>query len=327
MADPLRPYRRGITDLGEGCWAWLEPPGSWGLANSGIVVGRDETLVVDTQNDVPMAQALKDAVRKVAGGAEVSAVVNTHADGDHWNGNMLFEDATIIASDAAAKAMHATWIDPSALHEQAGDENAVARFLGWRSRVYDYRGWRPVYPDETFSVEHVLDIAGREVRLLEVGPAHSPGDTVVHVADAGVVFSGDVLFTNSTPIVWAGPMARCIAVCDRIAALEPRIVVPGHGPVIAPSAIREVRDYYSFVQEYARSQIEAGHDPLEAYERIDLGAFAAWPHRSRVYQNLYVEYHDHDPARFPIVTLDNLEVVLGDDDGEWHQQRRGRDLG
>jgi glyoxylase-like metal-dependent hydrolase (beta-lactamase superfamily II) len=317
VAEPLTPYTRGIFDLGEGCWAWLEPPGHWGLANSGVVVGRDETLVVDTQNDLPMAAALKQAVGAVAGGAEVTTVVNTHGDGDHWNGNLLFDDAKIIATEATVAAMHATWLDPTSLREQPGGESALERFLAWRASVYRYESWRPVYPDETFTVERVLDVGGSEIQLLEVGPAHSQGDTIVHVPEAGVVFAGDVLFSNSTPIIWAGPMARCIAACDRIVGLEPRVVVPGHGPVIAPSAIREVREYYTFVKEYARQEIAAGREPREAYERIDLGTFASWPHASRVYQNLYVEYHEHDSERFPVSIRDNLEVVLGDDDGSW----------
>lgn len=323
MADPLTPYRRGIVDLGEGCWAWLEPPGHWGLANSGVLVGRDETLVVDTQNDVPMALALKEAVDGVARGAAVSTVVNTHGDGDHWNGNMMFEDARIVASDATVDAMRATWLDPAQLAEQARRDDVIGRFLTWRTKTYDYRDWRPVYPTDTFTGDRVLDVAGREVRLIEVGPAHSPGDTIVHVPDAGVVFAGDVLFMDSTPIIWVGPMDRCIAVCDQIAALEPRIVVPGHGPVVAPKDIQEARDYYTFVKDYAKTQIDAGVEPREAYDRIDLGTFAAWPHASRVYQNIYVEYHDHDPERFPIVIRDNLQVVLADDDGVWTRQEAG----
>ena len=66
-----------------------------------------------------------------------------------------------------------------------------------------------------------LQVGGRTVSLLEVGPAHTAGDAVVHLADAGIVFTGDILFHGGHPIVWAGPVANWIAACDRVLALRP----------------------------------------------------------------------------------------------------------
>jgi glyoxylase-like metal-dependent hydrolase (beta-lactamase superfamily II) len=311
------PYSRGLHDLGDGCHAWLEPPGSWGFANSGVVTGDSDVLVVDTQNDLPMAAALRAAVDEVAAGRPVTAVVNTHSDGDHWNGNLLYEGARIIASRATADEMADMWLDPARLSEMAGGDSAFGRFLTWRTEAFDYEGWRPVYPTETFSDRTSLSVGDRTVELIEVGPAHTRGDVIVHVPSAGVVYAGDVLFTDSTPIVWAGPLSRCIDACDRIMACEPRLVVPGHGPIVGAAGVADVRRYLESILEYATAQFRAGRSPAEAYAGLELGEFAAWPHASRAYPNIYAVYRELDPDAYPIAPQVSLDTVLADDDGDW----------
>ena len=83
------------------------------------------------------------------------------------------------------------------------------------------------------------------MNLLEVGPAHTAGDVVVHLPDEGVVFTGDILFHGGHPIVWAGPISNWIAACERILALEPVVVVPGHGPLGGPAAVADLKEYSS----------------------------------------------------------------------------------
>jgi cyclase len=259
-------YTRGLHALGSGCWTWLEPPGSWGLANSGLVIAGNQALVVDTQNDMPLSGTFRAAVDDVRGDATVTTVVNTHADGDHWNGNLRFEGARILASEATVTAMRDMWLDPSRMDQMAGADTALGRFIQWRLDTFDFNDWRSVYPTEAFTGEMQLDIGGRGVELLQVGPAHTAGDTIVAVPDAGVIFAGDVLFTGSTPIMWAGPMGRCVEACERILAHDPRLVVPGHGPVVTADGVRSVMAYLQFVEAEATAAFHAGKTPLEAYE-------------------------------------------------------------
>ncbi|WP_168587491.1 MBL fold metallo-hydrolase [Saccharopolyspora sp. ASAGF58] len=316
MTD-LPPFTRGLHDLGGGCHAWLEPPGGWGYANSGVVLGTDEVLVVDTQNDLALGTALRAAVDVVAGHRAVTTVVNTHSDGDHWNGNLLYEGARIIASEATVGEMKAMWLEPDRMAELARGDTAFGRFIAWRIATFDFNGWRPVLPTESFSGGEHLVLGDQEVELVEVGPAHTRGDTIVHVPSAGVVYAGDVLFTESTPIVWAGPVTRCIAALDRVLDRDPRIVVPGHGPVVRPADVMIVRNYFEFLLEFATGAHRAGKTPAEAYSALDLGPYARWPHASRAYQNILAVYRELDPE-FPAVPPPQaLEVVLADDDGTW----------
>jgi glyoxylase-like metal-dependent hydrolase (beta-lactamase superfamily II) len=82
----------------------------------------------------------------------------------------------------------------------------------------------------------------REMLDAELGPAHTGGDTIVHVPDADVVFTGDLLFNQGTPIVWAD-YDNWIAARDRILELDAAVLVPGHGPVTDASGLRDLRHY------------------------------------------------------------------------------------
>ncbi len=81
---------------------------------------------------------------------------------------------------------------------------------------YDFKGIQVTAATRTFSGEMVLEVGGREVRLIEVGPAHTRGDMMVYVPDAKTLFGGDMLFAGCTPVIWAGPVENYIAALDRI---------------------------------------------------------------------------------------------------------------
>ncbi|MGI5127899.1 MBL fold metallo-hydrolase [Pseudonocardia sp. CA-107938] len=307
------PFSRGLHEVAPNCWAWFEPPGSWGLSNSGIVRIGDELLVIDTQNDVPRARAVRAAAVDLGGPDSVTTVVNTHEDGDHWFGNMVFEDARIVATTAAADGMRTLRVDPRRLADVGAEGSALRRWSRWRASIYDYAGWRPVYPTETFDGAHTLKVGDGEVELRAVGPAHTGGDAIVHVPEAGVVYAGDILFHRSTPIVWAGPVSRYIAACDVILALDPAVVVPGHGPVAGPSGVREARNYLSRLLDHAGRCVEAGTSLEQAYRSFDPGEYRLWPHASRAFQSIRAVYAELRPDLADLSWLDAMEIVLTDD--------------
>lgn len=314
----IPPYTRGIHALGRDCYAWLEPDGGWGLSNSGVIVGTSEVLVIDTQNDMRLASGLHNGVERVSAGRPVTTVVNTHADGDHWNGNLLYRHARIVATDASlAEMQDGTYYNEPEVSALAEGPTPFGRYLRWRTETFDFDGWEPVYPNESFSGEKRIQIGVRDIDLIEVGPAHTNGDMLVHVPDAGIVYTGDVLFVDSTPIVWSGPMSRCIDACAVILRLEPEIVVPGHGQIVTRTAVVKCRDYYEFIYDYATSQHRAGNTPRDAYEQVDLGPYAEWPHASRSYQNIYAVYKEVDPQTYSAGRVETLQIVLANDDGDW----------
>ena len=95
-------YVKGLQEVGEGLYAYLQPGGSWGWSNAGLVVDGEATLLVDTLFDLALTREMLRAMRDAApAAARIDTLVNTHANGDHCYGNQLVSGAEIIASSAA----------------------------------------------------------------------------------------------------------------------------------------------------------------------------------------------------------------------------------
>jgi glyoxylase-like metal-dependent hydrolase (beta-lactamase superfamily II) len=115
---------------------------------------------------------------------------------------------------------------------------------------------------------------------------------LIHVPDDGVVFTGDILFIEGTPIMWEGPVENWIAACDRIEALGADVVVPGHGPITDRSGARAVRDYLVYVRDEARTRYDAGLSAEEAVADIELGDFSSWGDAERIAVNVHTLYRE-----------------------------------
>lgn len=288
-------YRKGLHDLGRGCHAWLQPDGSWGWSNSGLVTGSGTSLMVDTLFDLALTREMLDGIAPVLAEHPLGTLVNTHSDPDHVNGNELVasRDVEILASAAAAELMTQEALDTVArVKHLDGTIGAFARHI---FGPFELDGITATGPDRTFSGEESVDVGGREVRLIQVGPAHTPGDALVHVPDARLLYAGDILFVGGTPIAWAGPIDRWIAALDRILDMDVATIVPGHGPVSGKPEVSVMREYLATVEAQARARYEDGLDVDAAVASIDLGRFADLPEHGRLAQNVLNVYQQLDP--------------------------------
>jgi cyclase len=287
-------YDKGLHEVAAGVWAYLQPDGGWGWSNAGLVTDGDASLLVDTLFDLQLTADMLAAMRRATPAAErLDTVVNTHSNGDHCFGNALVASAEIIASRACALEMME--LPPSQLAEMmraAPDLGDVGAFVARIFGPFSFDGIELTPPTRTFDGELDLRVGDRRVRLIEVGPAHTGGDIVVHLPDEGVVFTGDILFHGGHPIVWAGPVANWIAACDRVLALDAPTVVPGHGPLAAPQAIRDLKGYFEHLTAEARVRFDGGLTPLEAARDIDIGPYAAWGESERLVVNIHALYRD-----------------------------------
>ena len=83
--------------LGNGCHAWLQPGGGWGLSNAGLITGNGASLLVDTLIDVRLTRRMLDGLAGFTAENPITTLVNTHGNPDHWFGNQLLDGAEIIA--------------------------------------------------------------------------------------------------------------------------------------------------------------------------------------------------------------------------------------
>lgn len=301
MTSSAVAYRKGAHELGDGCLAYLQPDGGWGWSNAGLVVGDGASLLVDTLFDLRLTAEMLEAFERFSLGSPIRSLVNTHANGDHCYGNQLVDGAEIIASTAAAEEM--TEVPPAmlaALNAAPGEIGDLFRGFFGDFRFDDIV---PRLPDRTFDGRLEIEVGGRVVELIEVGPAHTRGDVVVHVPDARTIFAGDVLFVGGTPIVWAGPLANWIAACDLMLGLDVETVVPGHGPVTDKDGIVAVRDYLEFVDAAATSRHASGVDAFEAARDIaremsmSRADYVRWGEFGRLAVNVEAVYRSLEPSR------------------------------
>ncbi|MCI0709509.1 MAG: MBL fold metallo-hydrolase [Chloroflexi bacterium] len=295
-------YPEGLVDLGQNCYAWLVPNGSWGEANAGLVVGDGESLLIDTLWDLNYAREMLSAMQPITANALIRQTVNTHADGDHFFGNELVSDTDIITSQAALNEMQR--VKPSAmlaLKRVGGlmklfSNRRAGHYFQQMAAPYDFRAVKHTPAHRAFSGEITLVVGGREVKLIEAGPAHTQGDLMVYVPDAKILYSGDILFIESTPVMWAGPISNWIKALDRILEMDVDVIVPGHGPLTDKDGVKRVRTYWQFVDTELRLRRDMGMDAEKAVIDVVRSVefqrqpFSKWNSPERIMTSAHVHF-------------------------------------
>lgn len=313
-------FNKGLHELGNGIYAYLQPDGSWGWSNAGLVVDGEESLLIDTLFDYKLTGEMLAVMRDAIGRSveEINWLVNTHANGDHCHGNHLVEGAEIIASTAAAAEMEQVTPELLAKMKRAAPEmGELGKYFLHCFGEFDFEGIVHTPPTQTFAGEKHMLVGDKQVELIEVGPAHTAGDVLAFVPGDKTVFTGDILFINGTPIMWAGPVGNWVAACERIMAMDVNHVVPGHGPITDKLGVKQVRDYLGYLDREARSRFDSGMDVATAAQDIALGEYRHWLDAERVVVNVHTLYREYqnDPAPADIMTLFGLMAKT------WRQQR------
>jgi cyclase len=267
MDAPVHPLTPDVVVAGD-------PAGTLGRANAVALLDGDRSVIVDTM----LVPSLTAPLRRYLGrwGARPDLVVNTHPHADHVGGNAAFPRARIVAH-AATVAMVAE------LAVQASDPAFLA-------------GLFPAFAGELATTDLVvpapIDAADLPagVELLELGPAHSPGDLALWVPAEEVIVCGDVCFNGVTPLALPGhaSVTGWAAALDRIAALRPRHVVPGHGPATTGTTIAELREYLDVLLATATEVAAGGLSQQVAVERLTHAPLAGWAEPGRHGLNLRV---------------------------------------
>jgi cyclase len=320
-------YSRGLQQVGDGLYAYLQPDGGWGWSNAGLVEDGGQTLLIDTLFDLDLTeQMLTEMRRAVPSASRIDTLVNTHANGDHCYGNQLVRDARIVASERTASEMaELPAAAMAALVREAPNMGEVGEFFLRCFGAFDFDGIEMVFPDQKFSGELSLSVGSREVRLIEVGPAHTQGDTMALLPAERVLFSGDILFNGAHPIAWAGPVSNWIAACERILEMELDVIVPGHGPLAEKDSVRELKAYFEYLYEQARSRHAQGMSSLEAAHSISVDRWADWGERERLavtVATIYGELSGDQPLN-PLAAFEQMAELVrtSQGGGSWRERR------
>ena len=298
-------FTKGLHELGEGIYAYIQPDGSWCLNNAGLIVDGQQAMLVDTLTDLAHTQEMLDSIYEKTN-ASINSVVITHGNIDHWLGNELVKDAEIIATEKCAEEMKG--MPPEMLAQlikgapQLGETGEYfIRCFG----KFNFEGITPTYPTKTFHGQLELKLGNTEIRLIDVGPAHTTSDLLVYVPEKKVVFAGDILFINGTPLMWEGPVSNWIKACNLMLEMDAETFVPGHGPITDKKGVEEVKGYWKYLEDETRKRFDAGMNAFNAAQDIPLGKYESWGESERVCVNVNTLYNEFraEPVETNILEL------------------------
>lgn len=237
-------------------------------SNAGFVVTDDGVVVIDALGTPALGNALLKAIRTVTT-KPIRRVIVTHYHADHFYGLKPLKDAGAEV-----------WAHRAALDYLDGGEGQ--RRLAQRAK--DLFPWvdddMPVVrADRWLEADESFTLGGVRFEVAYMGPAHSPEDLIVAVPQEGLLFSGDILYGGRIPFVGGADSKRWLATADRLMAMKPRVMVPGHGAVSRDPAkdLTLTKEYLAYVREVMGRAVENFTPFDEAYAKTDWSRFAKVP--------------------------------------------------
>ena len=239
-----------LKQVSDNCFAVLNEKNRVCDANSGLI-NRAGGVVIDTQSDLPHARQMIEMFSKVWPAMPQARHQHARRRGPRLGQSTLrrrrdHRPPVGARADEARRRSGgnpetAARCRPSALtrwHSRRSTPASWPRGSNWLED-YNLDGIELVLPTTLFDTRYELDLDGTEVHLIYVGPCHQVGDTIIHVPKERVVFAGDVLFRQCTPMGWTGSYEKWFQCLDLIIQLNPEVIVPGHGPLCGIEGVTE----------------------------------------------------------------------------------------
>jgi cyclase len=249
-----------VRELAPGVYEWQGDRDKREPANATWVIFKDYVFLVDA-NFPWGAREILSAIKSTTD-KPIRYVFNTHYHADHSFGNSLYADlgATVICTEACASEVKT---------------KGAASWANWKDTQHSLEGARLLPPAITFSDRLVFDDGTQRVELIRFGPSHSKGDGVAYLPGQKILATGDLCVTwgfgNNVGDADAN-YDNWLRALQEMASWEPRIVVPGHGPISDRSALLADRDYLADMRQQVRAGISAGKTAEELAAQINLSS-------------------------------------------------------
>ena len=232
-----------------------------GDPNTGIIIGDDAVMVIDTQATPIMAQDVIRRIREVTD-KPIKYVLLSHYHAVRVLGASAYGAEHIIASEDTR--------DLIVERGQFDKDSEIGRF----PRLFQNVESVPeglTWPTMTFNQKMTLWLGSVEVQILQLGRGHTKGDTVAWLPQEKILFSGDLVEFGATPYAGDAYFKDWPQTLDNLAALKPEKLVPGRGAALqTPEQVQEglagtrafISDLYNSVKESAAQ----GEDLRKVYE-------------------------------------------------------------
>jgi glyoxylase-like metal-dependent hydrolase (beta-lactamase superfamily II) len=246
-----------FTQLSDNAYAYTAE----GDPNTGIIIGDDAVMVIDTQATPVMAQDVIRHIRTVTD-KPIRYVVMSHYHAVRVLGATGYQPQHIIASR-----------DTYDLIVERGEQDKASE-IGRFPRLFRNVETVPAgltWPSITFSGKMTLWLGKLEVQLLQLGRGHTKGDTVAWLPQQKILFSGDLVEFDATPYAGDAYFKDWPQTLDNIAALKPEKLVPGRGPALVTpeqvaAGLQGTRDFIADVYDSVKAGVAAGQDLNAVYK-------------------------------------------------------------
>ena len=232
-----------------------------GDPNTGIIIGDDAVMVIDTQATPVMAQDVIRRIREVTD-KPIQYVLLSHYHAVRVLGASAYGAEHIIASEDTR--------DLIVERGQFDKDSEIGRF----PRLFQNVESVPeglTWPTMTFTGKMTLWLGQLEVQILQLGRGHTKGDTVAWLPQEKILFAGDLVEFGATPYAGDAYFKDWPQTLDNLAALKPEKLVPGRGAALqTPAQVQEglagTRAFISDLYDSVKESAAQGEDLRKVYE-------------------------------------------------------------
>jgi len=250
--------KTSFTEVGDGLYAFTAE----GDPNSGVIIGDDSVMIVEAQATPRLANKVIDCVRSVTD-KPITHVAMTHYHAVRVLGASAYDAQQIVMSDMAR-----------AMVVERGQEDWDSEFQRF-PRLFEGHESIPglTWPTTTFNDSMTVYLGNRRVDLMHLGRAHTAGDIVIHVPDASVMFTGDIVEYHSACYCGDGHFADWSDTLDAIKWFDVDAIAPGRGDALmgherVNEAIENTRDFVESTYRPAARVAARGGTLKEAWDAV-----------------------------------------------------------
>jgi glyoxylase-like metal-dependent hydrolase (beta-lactamase superfamily II) len=257
------------VEVADGIVAFVQEPGTMGRSNATLVRDGDAALVVDSMLLPEMSQEIVTTAGAL--GARVETVLHSHHHIDHCGGNSVFGQARVVAHPPTAADIRKVLSEPDLLDRIM--PSYAGRFASLGARV----------PEPVDLATLAIPRGGQPMVF---GPAHSFHDAAIWFPGQRVLIAADLCSNGVTPLAIHGSVPGWAEALSRLIALDPEVVVPGHGPVGSVQTLTDLREYLRRLTAAAEAAVRTGGGPHDALADFDPGPVSDWLESGRTRQNM-----------------------------------------
>lgn len=254
-----------MSEVGDGIFAVEHGQGEVGVSNAAFVVVDGQTLLIDTTLCSATAEGVERQIRRHG---RLRSVVLTHYHIDHIGGAERFASrgVPILAAPEGLPSIQR-------MQQTFSPQKASQIMPQFRDEL-----GKITFPQLALLTQEVLPSYGGEAHIFQA--AHTPADLAVWFPASRVLVSGDLGFFGVTPLCVDGLISGWIDALEELMALEPLVVIPGHGPIGSVHDLRNLRDYFLYLQAVASQvigyRLSAEEVLMETLGWIQAGPMASW---------------------------------------------------